>query len=267
MRRLAPDTQHPTPNTQVAAFPSRACCGTIDLMLEAWFVTLFPEMLLPATQHSMLARAVAKGLVRFDAVNPRDFAQDRHRTVDDTPFGGGPGMLMTPGPVSAAIDSLSPSDEDAVVFLDPTGELFTQRHAVELARYRRLVLVCGHYEGIDERVRQIYATHTLSIGDYVLTGGELASLVIADAVVRQIPGVLGDEESLAIDSHSDGLLSAPQYTRPADFRGLQVPEVLMSGDHGAIERWKRAASLRATRESRPDLFPLAKLDKRDLDLL
>ncbi|HVL39708.1 MAG TPA: tRNA (guanosine(37)-N1)-methyltransferase TrmD [Fimbriimonadaceae bacterium] len=235
-------------------------------MLHVGFVTLFPEMVLGACEHSILKRASERSLVRFRASNPRDFALDAHRTVDDRPYAGGPGMLMKPEPVAAAIRSLA-DDDAAIVVTDPTGEMFDQRMAGELSRRRSVVFVCGHYEGIDARVAAKLATHVLTIGDYVLTGGELAALVMADAVVRLVPGVLGDPASLQIDSHHDGLLSAPQFTRPSEWEGLQVPPELTQGDHGAAERWRRAQALQLTRTRRPDLLARAELEKRDVDLL
>lgn len=234
-------------------------------MLRIDFVTLFPDMVLGAMKASMMKRAQEAGLAQFGATDPRDFATDRHRTVDDSPFGGGPGMLMKAEPVAQAIESLGPLD--AVVFTDPTGCLFKQPHAAELAQRERIAFVCGHYEGIDDRARARFATHTFSIGDFVLTNGELAALAMADATIRLIPGVLGSPESLQIDSFGDGLLSAPQYTRPEDWRGMRPPAVLLSGDHEAIARWKRRESLATTRTSRPDLFAKARLTADDLKLL
>ena len=236
-------------------------------MLRIDFVTLFPEMVLEAVDHSMLMRAKQAGAVEFGAVNPREFTHDKHRTVDDNPFGGGPGMLMKCEPVAAAIDSLFPDENTAVVITDPTGVPFTQAVAQELASRPRIIFVCGHYEGIDDRIRRLYATHTVSIGDFVLTGGELPALVMADAVTRLLPGVLGSPESLEADSHAESLLTAPQFTRPEDFRGESVPDVLRSGDHAAIERWRRAKSLRLTRANRPDLFWKAPLKAKDPSLL
>lgn len=231
------------------------------------FVTLFPEMVLAACRHSILGRAESGGLVHFGAANPRDFAVDKHRTVDDTPYGGGPGMLMKPDVASAAIRSLEPGEDAAIVLTDPTGKLFNQAAASELSRRPAVVFVCGHYEGIDDRVRQRWGTHVFSIGDFVVTGGELPALVMADAVVRLLPGVLGSAESLAIDSHAGGLLSAPQFTRPETFEGLAVPEELRSGDHRAADNWKRKIALETTRLNRPDLFCRAKLEKGDADML
>ncbi|MBX3119511.1 MAG: tRNA (guanosine(37)-N1)-methyltransferase TrmD [Fimbriimonadaceae bacterium] len=236
-------------------------------MLRIDFVTLFPEMVLDAVGHSILRRAVDAGKVGFGAANPRDFTEDKHRTVDDKPFGGGPGMLMMPEPVSRAIESLQPGPSAAIVMTDPTGETFQQKHAVELSQKEQVIFLCGHYEGIDDRIRQKYATHVFSIGDFVLTGGELPALVMADAITRLLPGVLGDSDSLTIDSHSDGLLSAPQYTKPAEWNGMAVPDVLRSGDHAAIERFKREQALKLTRDRRPDLFCRARLDKKDVDML
>ena len=236
-------------------------------MLRVDFVTLFPEMVLCAVDHSMLKRAADSGLAQFHATNPRDFTTDNHRTVDDSPYGGGPGMLMKCEPMAKALDSLNIEDGTAVVMTDPTGVLFNQAMARDFSERKRVVFICGHYEGIDDRIRQIYATHTVSLGDFVLTGGELPALTMADATVRLLQGVLGCAESLEADSHADGLLSAPQYTRPEDFKGHKVPEVLLSGDHEAIRKWRRMQSLILTREHRPDLFSKAPLDKSDLDML
>lgn len=329
-------------------------------MLRVDFVTLFPEMVLPAIRHSMMKRAEESGLVAFGAVNPREFTHDKHRTVDDDPFGGGPGMVMKCEPVWAAVESVlgrlegwrgggevvgtegqrdegtegrrdgkteghrdegtegrrdrgteghrdegtegrrdgkaegkrgegtegtegfsdlilgnrnpqsairNPQSKAAIVLPDPTGRLFRQSDAQELAEMDHVVLLCGHYEGIDDRIRQLLATHVFSMGDYVLTGGELPALTIADAVVRLIPGVLGCSGSLGQDSFSDGLLSAPQFTHPEVFLGVGVPEVLRSGDHVAAAAWKRLQSLRTTRQNRADLFWHATLEKKDADML
>ena len=236
-------------------------------MLRIDFVSLFPEMVLGAARHSILKRAEEAEIVHFGAVNPREFTHDKHRTVDDDPFGGGPGMLMKCEPLGAAIDSLLPDENTAVVMTYPTGAPFSQAAAHELAGKPRIIFVCGHYEGIDDRIRRLYATHTFSIGDFVLTGGELPALVMADAVVRLLPGSLGCSESLGADSHAEGLLSAPQFTRPESFKGEQVPEVLRSGDHGAVQRWRRGEALRTTRARRPDLFWRARLTKKDVELL
>lgn len=235
-------------------------------MLSITFITLFPEMVLPAARHSILARAEGAGLVQFAAVNPRDFATDAHHTVDDSPFGGGPGMVMRPDVVSAAIDSVRKPSSKVIIF-EPWGQRLTQSLAKALASEESLILVCGHYEGIDNRVHEKYGAVTISVGDYVLTGGELPALIIADSVTRLLSGALGDAESLESDSHSDGLLSYPQYTRPWDWEGRTPPEVLRSGNHAEIAKWRRQVSLRMTRERRPDLFATAQLDESDLDLL
>ena len=237
-------------------------------MLRIDFVTLFPEMVLGALEHSIPSRAARADLVEFRAVNPRDFTFDNHKTVDDNPYGGGPGMLMKIEPISRAMASLElPKEKIAVVLTDPTGPLFTQAHAREFSNLDRLVFLCGHYEGFDHRIEELYATHPLSIGDYVRTGGEFPALVMADAAVRLIPGALGSAESLTIDSFEDGLLSAPQYTRPEDFQGHKVPSVLLSGNHAEIRKWKRKEALRITRERRPDLFGQVDLSKEDRKLL
>lgn len=234
-------------------------------MLRVGFVTLFPEMIHQAVGHSILRRAVEAGLVAFETQDPRDFTADKHRTVDDSPFGGGPGMVMKAEPVAQAIEALG--DMEAVVFTDPTGTPFTQQVARELAGKGSVGLVCGHYEGIDDRARERFATHTLSLGDFVLTNGELPALVIADAIVRLLPGALGSGESLDIDSFGDGLLSAPQYTRPEVWREAPVPPVLLSGNHGEVKKWKRRMALKTTRARRPDLFATARLTEEDLKLL
>lgn len=239
----------------------------MDRMLRIDFVTLFPEMVMGAVSHSILKRAAEAGLVQFGAVNPREFTHDRHRTVDDDPFGGGPGMVMKCEPIAAAIDSLGLEQGSAVVMTDPTGVPFTQEIAGELAIHPRVAFLCGHYEGIDDRIQKLYATHTVSLGDFVLTGGELPALVMADAVVRLVPGALGCAGSLEADSHSDGLLSAPQFTRPEVFQDEAVPDVLRSGDHGAVAHWRRRQALELTRRNRPDLFWRAPLNKKDIELL
>jgi tRNA (guanine37-N1)-methyltransferase len=217
------------------------------------FVSLFPEALRPLLGHSILGRAQASGRVRYVFANPREFCYDPHRKVDDRVFGGGPGMLMKAEPVALALESLRPVEGAAIVLTDPAGERFEQRTAEELARRPEVVFLCGHYEGIDVRVESL-CTHFLSIGDFVLTGGELPSLVMADAIIRLIPGVLGSEESLRADSFAEGILSAPNYTRPEVWRGIPVPEVLRSGDHARVAAYRKEAGLARTRERRPDLL-------------
>lgn len=230
------------------------------------FVTLFPETVLTAVRASILGRAEARGIVAFGAINPRDFATDAHKTVDDAPYGGGPGMVMKPDVVAEAIRAVQ-SPGAAFVYPDPAGRKFEQAAAARLSSASHLVFVCGHYEGIDERVMEAFPGERLSVGDFVVTGGEWPAVLMADAVVRLVPDVLGCQESLAEDAFSDGLLTYPQYTRPEVWEDHAVPEVLLSGDHGRIRAWRRLMRLSATRERRPDLFARAPLSKSDLKLL
>lgn len=232
-------------------------------------LTIFPGMFAGPLGESMLRRAQERGLVEIRVHDLRQFATDRHRTTDDYPFGGGPGMVMKPEPVFRAVEHLTAGqDEPArVILLSPQGRRFDQALAWELSRERHLILICGRYEGVDERVRLGLATDEISIGDYVLTGGELPAMVIIDAVVRLLPGVLGDQRSPREESFSDGLLEGPHYTRPREFRGMAVPEVLLSGHHGQIRRWRRKEALRRTLERRPDLLRKARLGPEDLELL
>ncbi|MBI4799155.1 MAG: tRNA (guanosine(37)-N1)-methyltransferase TrmD, partial [Desulfarculus sp.] len=220
-------------------------------------VTLLPEVCQAYCQASILGRAVKAGLIEVRLTNPRDFAPDRHRTVDDLPYGGGDGMVMMPGPLVAALEGLKPGPPARVILLSPRGRPFDQAKARELASLERLVLVCGRYEGVDERVRQLAVDEELSLGDFVLCGGELAALAVLEAVSRLLPGVLGGADSAGADSFSDGLLEHPHYTRPPEFRGLTVPEVLLSGHHGAIARWRRKESIRRTLLARPELLAVA----------
>ncbi|MDP2950059.1 MAG: tRNA (guanosine(37)-N1)-methyltransferase TrmD [Chloroflexota bacterium] len=224
-------------------------------------LTIFPGMFRGPFEESIVKRAVEKGLVQIFVHDIRDYASDKHRTVDDYPYGGGPGMVMKAEPLFAAVESVQgqAAEQGPVILLAPQGRLFDQGVAVELARHDRLILICGHYEGMDARVHEHLATDEISIGDYVLSGGELAAMVVVDAVVRQLPGALGSPESSADDSFSQGLLEYPQYTRPADFRGMGVPEVLLSGNHGEIARWRRQQSLLRTAQRRPDLLARADL--------
>jgi tRNA (guanine37-N1)-methyltransferase len=232
-------------------------------------LTLFPEMLQSPLEHSILKRAREAGLLEVGAVDIRDYTTDRHRQADDMPYGGGPGMVMKPEPLFAAVEALSaePPPPDRVILFTPLGRPFTQRVAGELAAAQRLVLLCGRYEGIDERVHRHLVTDELSIGDFVLTGGELAALVLIDAVARLIPGVLGKEESSESETFEEDLLEYPHYTRPADFRGWKVPEILLSGDHGEIAKWRRLQSLLRTLERRRDLFLRREFTQEDLKLL
>jgi tRNA (guanine37-N1)-methyltransferase len=226
-------------------------------------VTLFPGMLEAPLAESILGRARARGLVDIRVHDLREHATGRHRVTDEAPFGGGGGMILKPEPLAAAIDALraagSPEAPARVILLGPAGRRFTQAVAGELSRRPHLVLVCGRYEGVDERVSEQLVDEELSIGDYVLTGGEPAALVVADAVTRLLPGVLGDEDAPAHDSFARGLLEHPQYTRPEVFRGAAVPEVLRSGDHGRIARWRTLMSLWRTWQRRPDLLETADL--------
>ncbi|MCC6177780.1 MAG: tRNA (guanosine(37)-N1)-methyltransferase TrmD [Chloroflexi bacterium] len=216
-------------------------------------VTLFPEMIAGAVGHSILGRAIEHGRLELALTNPRDFTTDRHRTVDDYPYGGGPGMVMKPEPLFAAVEAIT-RPGCPVVLMSPAGRVFTQQIAAEFAQHPQLVLVCGHYEGVDGRVREHLVTDEVSIGDYVLTGGELPALVVIDAVARLLPGVLGHAESAGDESYSHGLLEYPHYTRPPAFRGWSVPNVLLSGNHAEIARWRRRQSLLRTAERRPDLL-------------
>ena len=219
-------------------------------------VTLFPEMLGSLVNHGISGRAVRAGILEIACFNPRDHTEDRHRTVDDRPYGGGPGMVMRPEPLVAAIAAARAWTRDArVLYLSPQGQVLRHPAVVAMAAAARdLILVAGRYEGIDERVVALEVDEEWSIGDYVLSGGELPALVLLDALIRQLPGALGDAESAAQDSFAAGLLDCPHYTRPPEYRGLRVPEVLLSGDHAAIERWRREQALVRTRVRRPDLL-------------
>ena len=219
------------------------------------FVTLFPDMFAPVMDASILGRAKAAGLVSWSCVNPRDFSLDKHRKVDDRPFGGGPGMVLMAEPLEKAIKSVKKKGSK-VVFLSPQGERFDDKKASRLAKEKHLVLVCGHYEGVDERAMALF-DEELSIGDYVLTGGELPAMVLADAVTRKLPGVLKKEDAATSESCAAGLLDFPQYTRPRVWRGREVPEVLFSGDHARIAEWRQKAALKATKHKRPDLLERA----------
>ena len=216
-------------------------------------LTLFPAMFAGPLDESIIKRARESGRLDLAIHNLRDYAHDRHKTVDDRPFGGGPGMLLKPEPIFEAVESLV-REGTRVILLSPAGRPFSQAIARELAELQHLVLVSGHYEGFDERVRQTLAQDELSIGDYVLTNGALPVMVIIDAVTRLLPGVLGDEDSAQEDSFSQGLLEYPQYTRPAEFRGMKVPEVLLSGNHAEIARWRAEQARLRTKERRPDLL-------------
>ncbi|MEW6325207.1 MAG: tRNA (guanosine(37)-N1)-methyltransferase TrmD [Nitrospirota bacterium] len=231
--------------------------------MRVTFLTLFPGLIEPVLGQSMLKRAAEKGLLETAVVNLRDYAHDRHRTADDVPYGGGPGMVLKPEPVFEAVESIGRRGGPVrLIMPSPQGRPFTMAAARELAREPRpLLFVCGHYEGIDERVRLGLAPEEISIGDYILTGGELAALVMLDAAVRFVPGVLGASESTAEESFVESLLEYPHYTRPAEFRDMAVPPVLRSGDHAAIARWRRRQALLRTREQRPELLDRAALSR------
>ena len=220
--------------------------------LQIDVITLFPGMLDGFLGESMLKRAARAGHVRFRTLNLRDFTTDKHHTTDDRPYGGGPGMVMKPGPIFDAVESVR-TEGSRVILMTPQGRRFEQAMAVELALAQHLVFVCGHYEGVDERVREALVTDEISIGDYVLTNGALPAAVVIDAVVRLRPGVLGGEGATVEESFSEGLLEYPQYTRPPEFRGMQVPEILLSGDHATIRRWRAEQSRLRTAARRPDL--------------
>jgi len=249
-------------------------------------LTLFPNMVKGLLKESILKRAQEKRLVRINVLDIRSFTHNRHRTADDAPYGGGAGMVLKPEPIFEAMESIigrslvagrrspktisdkakrAPSDK-RIILMSPQGERFDQGMAKRMAKEKHLIFICGHYEGIDERVRRI-VTDEISIGDYVLTGGELASLVVIDALVRLIPGVLGKEESIIRDSFYDGLLDYPHYTRPEGYKGMRVPDVLLSGNHERIARWRRKEALRRTLKRRPDLLEEIELSNEDRELL
>ncbi|WP_166920552.1 tRNA (guanosine(37)-N1)-methyltransferase TrmD [Thermonema lapsum] len=218
-------------------------------------ITVLPELIEGFLFHSIPKRAQDKGLVEIQLHNLRDYATNKYRQVDDYPFGGGAGMVLMIEPIARCIEKLqSERSYDEIIYLTPDGKPFKQADANELSGKQNLILLCGHYKGIDERVREHFVTREISIGDYVLSGGELAAAVVADAVIRLIPGVLSDETSALTDSFQDNLLAPPVYTRPADFRGWKVPDVLLSGNHKAIEEWRYEMSLKRTQERRPDLL-------------
>ncbi len=235
-------------------------------------LTLFPNFFSGIVSESILKRAIERELIVVDTINIRDFAFDKHRVVDDYPYGGGAGMVMKPEPIAGAIAAAKERrpGNSKVIYMTPQGKVLNQQLVQQLATEEHLIVLCGHYEGIDERAREELVDEEISIGDYVLTGGELAAAVLVDSVIRLIPGVLGSAESAAGDSFSDGLLEYPQYTRPPEFMGRAVPEILLSGDHGRIKQWRREQSLQRTLERRPELLDkveLFKADKQFLDKL
>lgn len=230
-------------------------------------LTIHPPIVTGVLEESILGRARTAGLLDVRVVNIRDFAFSRHQQTDDYPYGGGAGLVMKPEPVGEAIDwCLDRGGQARVILMDPQGERMTQKKAEELAQEKHLVLVCGRYEGFDERIRSL-ATDEISIGDYVLMGGELPALVLIEAIARLVPGVLGDEESAVSESHTSGLLEGPSYTRPVEYRSMRVPDVLLSGDHGAIARWRRKEALLRTLQRRPDMLAEVELSYEDRVLL
>jgi len=237
--------------------------------------TLLPEVFPPYLESSILQRARQRGLVSVNVHNIRDYTHDKHHMTDDTPYGGGGGMIMKPEPIFEAVETVlglgphltPPVPAHPVILLDPQGRVFTQSVAEELSHHEKIALLCGRYEGIDERIREHLVTDEISIGDYVLTGGELPALILIDAISRLIPGVLGDPDGAIDDSHATGLLEYPHYTRPSEFRGWEVPEILLSGDHGKIEQWRREQSLLRTLARRPDLLEKIDLTENERSFL
>lgn len=232
-------------------------------------VTIFPRMVEAGLAEGVVSRGIEQGLLDVRVHDLRDYTTDRHRSVDDVPYGGGPGMVMKPEPLARAVEEIRGrrGDPDAVILLSPQGRRLTQAEAVHMSRLRHVVLLCGRYEGMDDRIRAGIATEELSIGDYVLSGGELAALVVVDAIGRLIPGVVGSGQSVEEDSFSRGLLDYPHYTRPAEFAGRRVPDVLLSGHHADVRRWRKKAALARTLERRPDLIDTAALDDEERALL
>lgn len=238
-------------------------------MMNFHILTLFPEMVLNGLNTSILGRAVKEGHITINATNIRDFAGNKHNHVDDYPYGGGAGMVIQPEPVFKAYESAcnTMNGKPRVIYLTPQGKVFNQSMAEEFAKEENLIFLCGHYEGIDERVLEEIVTDNVSIGDYVLTGGELPAMVMIDAISRKVPGVLSNELSSEIETFYDNLLEYPQYTRPENWHDKKVPEVLLSGHHGNIEKWRREKSLERTLEHRPELLENAKLSKKDVEYL
>lgn len=233
-------------------------------------LTLFPEMIQQSCSHSMIARALENNVIQINTINPRDYTLDKHKKVDDTPYGGGAGMVLMCQPYFDAYDSVEKDDNTEVILLSPQGETFCQKTAAELAKKEHIILMCGHYEGFDERIKEYTKAREVSIGDFVLTGGELPALCLIDSISRNIEGFLGKIDSAKKDSFSDGLLEHPQYTKPREYRGMKVPEVLFSGNHALIDEWRRKQQFLITQKKRPDL--IAKFKKncdnnRDLKLL
>lgn len=239
------------------------------MKMQIDILTIFPEMFESPFNYSMVKRAVEDDHVSINPINFRQYGKGKHQVVDDTPYGGGAGMLLKPEPIFEAMDDIEenhPDTQKRVILMDPAGKPFNQAMAEDFSEEDHLVFICGHYEGYDERIRSL-VTDEVSLGDYVLTGGELAAMVMVDATVRLVPGVVGNKSSIEEDSHSTGLLEHPHYTRPASYRGLDVPEVLMNGNHGLIEEWRQKESLRRTFERRPDLIANLELSDQEKEWL
>lgn len=238
-------------------------------MMNFHVLTLFPDMVLHGLNTSIIGRAVNAGLIKIDATDIRDFSVNKHNRVDDYPYGGGAGMVMQPEPVFKAYEAACSkmSGTPRVIYMTPQGKTFNQKMAEDFAKEENLIFLCGHYEGIDERVLEKIVTDNVSIGDYVLTGGELPAMVMIDAISRQVPGVLNNDVSAEFETFYDNLLEYPQYTRPEDFQGMKVPEVLLSGHHGNIDKWRREKSIERTLKNRPDLLENANLSKADIKYL
>ena len=237
--------------------------------MNCHIMTLFPQMVLDGLRTSILGRAEEKGILSLEAVNIRDFSENKHNRVDDAPYGGGAGLVMQPGPVYSAYRSVADklSKKPRVIYLTPQGRVFNQSMAEELSKEEDLIFLCGHYEGIDERVLEMIVTDNISIGDYVLTGGELAAMVVIDSIARFVPGVLHNDESAEFETFHDSLLEYPQYTRPEEFMGKKVPQVLLSGHHGNVDKWRREQSVIRTAKARPDLLAKAELTEKEKELL
>lgn len=231
------------------------------------YLTLFPEMFDGVLNHSILKRAQDKNIIEVNTVNFRDYAENKHNQVDDYPYGGGQGMVLKPEPVFNAMKDLKHTNKTRVILMCPQGRPFSQAIAEELSEAEHIVFICGHYEGYDERIRENLVTDEISMGDYVLTGGELPAMTMTDAIVRLIPGVLGNEQSHQDDSFSDGLLEFPQYTRPREYKGMTVPDVLLSGNHANIEKWRHEQKLIRTLHKRPDLLEKYQLSDKDKEFL
>jgi len=241
--------------------------------MDIHILTLFPEMFRGPFRESIVGRAIERKIVSVHIRNIRDYSQDKHKSVDDYPFGGGGGIVLKPEPLFLAVEDVKSriadgngprrAEEAQVILLSPQGEVLTQEAVTELTSHQDIILICGHYEGVDERVREHLIDREISIGDYVLSGGEIPAMIVADALVRLLPGAVGNTESLADDSHANGLVQFPQYTRPAEYRGWPVPPVLLSGNHQEIQRWRRGQSLRRTLHQRPDLLDIAPLSEEE----